>query len=83
MCKEQQFQEPKKQDWTVEILVCFSQEYNTKPTERYQSRYNDNARFRASAALGDVLERVARRAGIVVILNQVGKQSGFQTPSLD
>lgn len=46
------------------------QEYNIELTERYQSRYNDSARFRASAALGDVLVRVARRAGIVVIFEK-------------
>ena len=69
--KEQQFQEPK-----VERIVRFTlREYNIKLTERYQSRYNDRTRFRASAALGDVLVKVARRAGIVVIFEAVGNKA--------
>ena len=73
-CREQQFQEPKV-DCTFEIC---RKNYNIKLTERYQSRYNDSTRFRASAALGDVLVRVARRAGIVVILEWVGNKAVFK-----
>jgi hypothetical protein len=78
--KEQQFQEPKL--YFVRIwLVPKNTTLKIKLTERYQSLNNDSTRFRASVALGDVLVRVARRAGIVVIFEEgleFGNKAGFK-----
>ena len=66
-------------NWPWETSLVSFKNTKTKLTERYHSRYNESARFRASAALGDVLVRVAKRAGIVVILVD-RKQSSFSNP---